>query len=104
MNFHKITRSSSMWVLHPLQVPIYRAHGRFIGPPWMFRYPIYFVQTHNCAPTSLPGEALREERQGITAATGGRLLSHEQDIQQSFQSSYRSDRTVWFSFKKRESL
>src|SRR2546430_6426499 len=28
---------------------IYRAHGRLIGPPWMFRYPDYFVNLHHCA-------------------------------------------------------
>src|SRR5438477_5333046 len=25
---------------------------RFIGPPWMFRYPKYFVKSHNRVPTT----------------------------------------------------
>jgi len=28
-------------------VPIYRAHRRLIGPPWMFHYPDDFVKTHD---------------------------------------------------------
>jgi len=35
-------------------VPIYRAHRRFIGLPWMFRYPGYFVKTHDRPTLDLP--------------------------------------------------
>src|SRR5437660_12850405 len=51
------SRNTSLLPLQPTMnviMQINRAHGRFIGPRWMFRYPDDCVKTHDRPSVALP--------------------------------------------------
>jgi hypothetical protein len=54
-------------------VPIDRAHGRLIGPRWIFRYPKYFIKLHNLVTKAKALQRARAINACLLSPTLGKL-------------------------------